>query len=92
MQDPLIGLYSPIHWIYICRNGDHAQKGEVLGPDAGLIYGDYLLLDKLLSAQRLQSAVNNRPVHDEHLFIITHQGKIAATANRTCPKNQNAKS
>lgn len=22
----------------------------------------------------MQSAVNNRPVHDEHLFIITHQG------------------
>lgn len=39
-----------------------------------MLYGDYLMLDKVLNAQRLQSAESNRPVHDEHLFIITHQG------------------
>lgn len=56
------------------RNGDSAQKGEVLGTETGMLYGDYLMLDKVLNAQRLQSAESNRPVHDEHLFIITHQG------------------
>lgn len=34
------------------------------------------MLDKILSAQRLLSTENNKPVHDEHLFIITHQGNI----------------
>lgn len=37
-------------------------------------YEDYLMLDKVINAQQLQSAKNNHPVHDEHLFIITHQG------------------
>lgn len=31
------------------------------------------MLDKLLSAQRMLSAQSSRPVHDEHLFIVTHQ-------------------
>lgn len=57
------------------RNGD-AQKGEVLGTETGMLYGDYLMLDKIINAQRMQSAESNRPVHDEHLFIITHQGKM----------------
>lgn len=57
------------------RNGENAQKGEVLGAESGMIYGEYLMLDKIINAQRLQSATNNRAVHDEHLFIITHQGK-----------------
>ena len=57
------------------RNGDNAQKGEVLGTETGMLYGDYLMLDKIINAQRMQSAESNRPVHDEHLFIITHQGK-----------------
>lgn len=57
------------------RNGDHAaQKGEVLGPETGMLYGEYLMLDKIINAQRMQSVESNRPVHDEHLFIITHQG------------------
>lgn len=55
-------------------NGDNAQKGEVLGSDVGLLYGDYLRLDKVLNAQYMQSTASDRPVHDEHLFIITHQG------------------
>lgn len=32
------------------------------------------MLDKVLSAQRMMSAASNKPVHDEHLFIIVHQG------------------
>lgn len=52
------------------RNGD-AQQGEVLGAEVGMLYGEYLMLDTLLSAQRMLSTV-----HDEHLFIITHQGKL----------------
>lgn len=51
-----------------------AQEGEHLGADVGLLYGEYLMLDKVLSAQRMLSAQSSRPVHDEHLFIVTHQG------------------
>jgi len=56
-----------------CPVGNHngnsdAQQGEVLGAEVGMLYGEYLMLDKILSAQRMQSKV-----HDEHLFIITHQ-------------------
>lgn len=36
-------------------------------------YGDYLQLDKILSAQKLESAENGQTAHDEMLFIITHQ-------------------
>lgn len=59
---------------FLDRNGDNAQKGEVLSTESGMLYGDYLMLDKVINAQRMQSAASNRPVHDEHLFIITHQG------------------
>ena len=38
-----------------------------------MLYGEYLMLDKILSAQRMASAESNNPVHDEHLFIVTHQ-------------------
>lgn len=41
----------------------------------GLLYGEYLQLDKILAAQRLVSAEHGNEVHDEHLFIVTHQGK-----------------
>lgn len=40
-----------------------------------MLYGEYLRLDKILTAQRLLSAEYNKEVHDEHLFIVTHQGK-----------------
>lgn len=68
------------HYLVAYRNGDNAgqdntQKGEVLGSDIGLLYADYLMLNKVLNAQKMQSAESDRPVHDEHLFIITHQGK-----------------
>lgn len=50
------------------------QEGDHLGNEAGMLYGEYLMLDKLLSAQRMLSAESSKPVHDEHLFIVTHQG------------------
>ncbi|KAG5863779.1 Tryptophan 2, partial [Gonioctena quinquepunctata] len=52
---------------------DPAQDGEQLGEEAGMLYAEYLLLDKVLGAQRLLGEENLAPVHDEHLFIITHQ-------------------
>ena len=36
-------------------------------------YSDYLQLDKILSAQELRSKVLKEPIHDELLFIISHQ-------------------
>lgn len=38
-----------------------------------LYYGDYLQLDKLLTAQRLESAERGEVAHDEMLFIVVHQ-------------------
>ncbi|XP_029470291.1 tryptophan 2,3-dioxygenase [Rhinatrema bivittatum] len=56
------------------ENGeDRAQEGENKASRGGLIYGDYLHLDKILSAQVLQSEVKGNKIHDEHLFIVTHQ-------------------
>jgi len=54
------------------RHND-CQDGDQLDDEAGMLYGEYLMLDKVLNAQRLLSVENNKPVHDEHLFIITHQ-------------------
>ncbi len=39
----------------------------------GLYYGSYLQLDKLLSAQKLESESAGSKAHDEMLFIIVHQ-------------------
>ncbi|MBK9012646.1 MAG: tryptophan 2,3-dioxygenase [Saprospiraceae bacterium] len=36
-------------------------------------YSDYLQLDKILTAQQLESDLNNAHAHDEMLFIIIHQ-------------------
>ncbi|XP_047352183.1 tryptophan 2,3-dioxygenase [Vespa velutina] len=52
---------------------DQSQEGTQLTKGSALLYGEYLRLDKILSAQRLLSAEYNEEVHDEHLFIITHQ-------------------
>lgn len=52
-----------------------------------MLYGEYLMLDKVLGAQRMLSEENNMAVHDEHLFIITHQGKeYTMVENRLKPK------
>ncbi|XP_015928797.1 tryptophan 2,3-dioxygenase [Parasteatoda tepidariorum] len=40
----------------------------------GMLYGEYLQLDQLLSCVKPASEIyENECVHDEHLFIITHQ-------------------
>ncbi|SPP89620.1 blast:Tryptophan 2%2C3-dioxygenase [Drosophila guanche] len=44
-----------------------------MSTEVGKIYGEYLMLDKLLDAQCMLSTEDKQPVHDEHLFIITHQ-------------------
>lgn len=66
--------WSQLFYVIFFRRID-AQDGEQLGEESGMLYGEYLMLDKVLNAQRMLSAENNRPVHDEHLFIVTHQGK-----------------
>ncbi|XP_054262119.1 tryptophan 2,3-dioxygenase [Macrosteles quadrilineatus] len=43
-----------------------------LGENDGMLYAEYLQLDKMLGAQRMLSSQHST-VHDEHLFIITHQ-------------------
>ncbi|KAM5194538.1 tryptophan 2,3-dioxygenase [Mantella aurantiaca] len=55
------------------KNGDNAQDGSNKASKGGLMYGDYLQLDKVLDAQVLQSDVKGNKIHDEHLFIVTHQ-------------------
>ncbi|XP_051012873.1 tryptophan 2,3-dioxygenase [Acomys russatus] len=52
---------------------DKAQSGVNRAGSGGLIYGNYLQLDKILNAQELQSEIKGNKIHDEHLFIITHQ-------------------
>lgn len=52
-----------------CPDQDYSQ----LGAEEGMIYGEYLMLDKILNSQRMLSAQSDKPVHDEHLFIVTHQ-------------------
>lgn len=54
---------------------DHDDAAVPLSTEVGKIYGEYLMLDKLLDAQCMLSKEDKRPVHDEHLFIITHQGR-----------------
>ncbi|XP_041461975.1 tryptophan 2,3-dioxygenase-like [Lytechinus variegatus] len=56
--------------------GDRVPHGDTeKSDDKKLTYGSYLQLDKLLDCVGLQSGANptGMPVHDEHLFIITHQ-------------------
>lgn len=74
LRDILLTILFPIDdcalvfcFIFSDSNGDNAQKGEVLGNETGMLYGEYLMLDKVINAQRMQSAESNRPVHDEHL-------------------------
>ncbi|XP_034356627.1 tryptophan 2,3-dioxygenase isoform X1 [Arvicanthis niloticus] len=52
---------------------DRAQTGVNRASKGGLIYGNYLQLEKILNAQELQSEIKGNKIHDEHLFIITHQ-------------------
>ncbi|XP_055501660.1 tryptophan 2,3-dioxygenase-like [Leucoraja erinacea] len=52
---------------------DASQDGTNKASKDELIYGDYLQLDKIINAQELQSEKKGNKIHDEHLFIITHQ-------------------
>lgn len=47
---------------------DSSQKGVNKVTEKGLTYGNYLRMDKILDAQDMVTSI-----HDEHLFIITHQ-------------------
>ncbi|XP_016978631.1 tryptophan 2,3-dioxygenase [Drosophila rhopaloa] len=55
------------------NGNEHDDNAVPLTTEVGKIYGEYLMLDKLLDAQCMLSEEDKRPVHDEHLFIITHQ-------------------
>ncbi|XP_075054401.1 tryptophan 2,3-dioxygenase [Mixophyes fleayi] len=55
------------------KNGDSSQEGLNKASRGGQIYGDFLQLDKVLDAQELQSEKRGKKIHDEHLFIVTHQ-------------------
>ncbi|XP_055040797.2 tryptophan 2,3-dioxygenase B [Misgurnus anguillicaudatus] len=52
---------------------DDSQKGFNKASKGGIVYGEYLQLDKVLNAQVLQSQQKGNKIHDEHLFIVTHQ-------------------
>ena len=62
--------------LHDCPIGDDEQDGINMMEAVGSIsYGNYLQLDKILNAQVLQSDLDGRHVHDEHLFIVIHQSK-----------------
>uniref|UniRef100_A0A8C2DAV6 Tryptophan 2,3-dioxygenase n=2 Tax=Cyprinus carpio TaxID=7962 RepID=A0A8C2DAV6_CYPCA len=52
---------------------DDSQTGVNKASKGGLMYGDYLQLDKIVTSQVLQSELKGNKIHDEHLFIVTHQ-------------------
>uniref|UniRef100_A0A671PP28 tryptophan 2,3-dioxygenase n=1 Tax=Sinocyclocheilus anshuiensis TaxID=1608454 RepID=A0A671PP28_9TELE len=52
---------------------DDSQTGVNKASKGGRIYGDYLQLDKIVTSQVLQSELKGNKIHDEHLFIVTHQ-------------------
>ncbi|XP_027755224.1 tryptophan 2,3-dioxygenase [Empidonax traillii] len=55
------------------QNEDKSQEGINRASKGGLIYGEYLQLNKILNAQELESEKKGKKIHDEHLFIVTHQ-------------------
>ncbi|NXB33171.1 T23O dioxygenase, partial [Eulacestoma nigropectus] len=59
------------------ENDEKSQEGINKASKGGLIYGDYLTfifkLNKILNAQELESEKKGKKIHDEHLFIVTHQ-------------------
>ena len=65
-------VFEPVALCLVSRD---AQEGEQQLGEEGMMYGEYLMLDRVLSAQRMLSEQNNERVHDEHLFIVTHQGQ-----------------
>ncbi|NWU74159.1 T23O dioxygenase, partial [Onychorhynchus coronatus] len=55
------------------ENEGKSQEGINKASKGGLIYGEYLQLNKILNAQELESEKKGKKIHDEHLFIVTHQ-------------------
>uniref|UniRef100_A0A8C3P247 Tryptophan 2,3-dioxygenase n=1 Tax=Cyanoderma ruficeps TaxID=181631 RepID=A0A8C3P247_9PASS len=55
------------------ENDDKSQEGINKASKGGLVYGEYLQLNKILNAQELESEKKGKKIHDEHLFIVTHQ-------------------
>ncbi|XP_033127141.1 tryptophan 2,3-dioxygenase-like [Anneissia japonica] len=53
-------------------NGQTSLKNSKTG-ESECNYGEYLKLDKLLSCVEMKTVEDNKPVHDEHLFIVIHQ-------------------
>lgn len=58
---------------YSNGNGLSPNNEDKHDSSGGALYGDYLGLNQLLSCQHMISKTTKTPVHDEHLFIITHQ-------------------
>ncbi len=54
--------------------GDQNSEGRRNGEADLLVYNTYLQLDKILNAQAPVTLKHNVKAHDEHLFIIIHQG------------------
>ncbi|KAI5626586.1 tryptophan 2,3-dioxygenase B [Silurus asotus] len=55
------------------EENDDDQKGTDKSTKGEIVYGEYLQLDKIITAQKLQSELKGNKIHDEHLFIVTHQ-------------------
>ncbi|KAK4014616.1 tryptophan 2,3-dioxygenase [Daphnia magna] len=56
------------------RSNDAQDGINMADHSTGMMYGEYLQLDKILDGQRLMSEqLGSETVHDEHLFIVTHQ-------------------
>ena len=67
---------------------DSANDEDQLDTQNGMLYAEYLQLDKILNAQRMVSARANQHVHDEHLFIITHQGTYCPVIRSPAPERR----
>ena len=68
---------------YGATNSIKPELKRLPSSDELVNYGNYLQLNKLLDSQTLLSAkhdVNKKAVHDEHLFIVIHQGKTGSTS------------
>jgi hypothetical protein len=55
------------------RGRDRSLAVRAAAAHRSLGYADYLQLDKVLGAQRPQSAMFSSEAHDEMLFIVIHQ-------------------
>lgn len=57
----------------MAEDGDRKQATAARTKEEPLSYNTYLKLGELLECQQLASTQHGKEVHDEHLFIITHQ-------------------